>query len=105
MKKEIIFVPRDHLKSNLVNVMNEMGDAITNSWIFFHKDLIQKIQAGADRRLYCNSVRIKFEEGPIKTILRKAECDVWYPIYQITGDVDYREVVDPDEIFFFQLKD
>ena len=111
MKKEIVIVPKDKCP---LDVLADMGEATSNSWIFLHKNAIKKLNSIADKyhadvigqtqECFWNATD-KFPETTIKIEL--CVVKTWLQVLSINADdIAFKERSDdPDNIFFLKMEE
>lgn len=106
MKKEVIIVPKDKC---VLDVLAEMGERTKNSWIFFHKNVVKKLQKTADANYSAATVRTliwnETEEFPKTELYIDISAKIWCSVIDIKAtDIAFeKDAEDPENLYFFQI--
>lgn len=110
MKKEVILVPKDKCP---LNVLAELGERTKNSWIFFHRNVVQNLyqtaEVDSDNFSYIICQWEATEDFPktllyIENFLYTPACD-WIKVLRIDA-VDIAFMIpsaDPEDIYFLKM--
>lgn len=109
MKKEVIIVPRGKCPLDFIAEMGE--EIISNSWIFLHSNITDKIEEIAQRKKkdYGNESFVfmwKTKDGDDKSIDFEY-FELWHKVYYfVTDDSGYMtDTSDPEYIFFLKAEE
>ena len=108
MLKEVTIVPKGKCP---LNVLSEMGDKTANSWIFLHKNAIEKLRSTADSvdgfgciiALHWKATA----EYPSTLVWINNSNEEWVKILRIKADdiaFDY-EPSDPRHLYFLKMEE
>ena len=110
MKKEIVIVPKDKCP---LDILAEMGENTSSSWIFLHKNAVKKLQSIADeyeanpgyfQKCFWKST----DRFPETTVLTEFNSEKeWLKILRIEADdIAFKfPANDPDNIFFLKMEE
>lgn len=109
MKKDVIIVPKDKCP---LDVISELGEKAANSWIFLHKNAIEKLKETADEEYFISNFVCKLlwkeTENYPQTMLRYDILKgVWTKIARIDADdIAFKcTSEDPDYIYFIKMEE
>lgn len=113
MKKEVILVPKGKCP---IDVLAEMGERINHAWIFLHKNAYDMLKSSdgvefEKRRRGCCTLTWEATEDYPKTEI-SLYCGIiidstsWVSVRRISAvDITFRQVDDPEDIFFLQMEE
>jgi len=108
MIKEVILVPRDQCP---LNVLAEMGNQTANSWIFLHKNAVEKLRNTADIiDGFSSIIELKWKattEYPATLIWVNNSIEEWIKVFRIkASDIAFEHAAsDPENIFFLKMEE
>jgi len=112
MKKEVILVPKEKCP---LDVLAEMGDAVSNAWIFLHENAFEKLWKSADSHRRDNTMNgpeeatlkwKKTEKYPETNLICEVPKCTWAKIQMIKAvDIAYDICPnDPADIYFLKME-
>lgn len=108
MLKDVILVPQDKCP---LNTISEMGDKAANSWIFLHKNAIEKLQGTADSidgHGCFILITWKETDNYPKTLLWIPNTnEEWVKVIRIEADdIAFKsEAPDPKHLYFLKMEE
>ena len=110
MIKEVIIVPKDKCPLRFIA---EMEERVNNSWIFLHKNVLEKLISSADHHetdspsLGKGSNYLFWEKSPSRELATRSG-NIWFPVEIIIDNginFIWQPVDDPEEILFLKMDD
>ena len=106
MLKDVILVPSDTCP---LNVLSEMGDKTANSWVFLHRNAIEKLQSTASSidgfGCFITMTWKETAEYPKTLIWVPNSNEEWIKVIRIKAeDIAFEyEPSDPKHIYFLKM--
>ena len=108
MLKEVILVPKDKCP---LDVLAEMGPQTANSWIYLHKNAVEKLRNTSHFDFgFASFIELKWKETseyPATLIWIDNSTGEWLKVLRVQAcDIAFRfEASDPEQIFFLQMEE